>query len=175
MKVVSVKDHTLLELPVDLNYLKPIVRELTDSFVSAIKVLYHSFLHSFFITVDFSFLLIITVLSFFPFLHHSFSWILLLFSLSSFHRIFLFFITLTMNFPSIHITIIPTASIPFPPLKCLGERFGQRYVIIRAHFLFSVLAIVLVGCLEGPPGQPHPVSGAGGFFFIVAGVMFDAC
>lgn len=110
-----------------------------------------------------------------PFLHHSFSWILLLFSLSSFHRIFLFFNTLTMNFPSIHITIIPTASIPFPPWKCLGERFGQRYVITRAHFLFSVLAIVLVGCLEGPPGQPHPVSGAGGFFFIVAGVMFDAC
>lgn len=146
-----------------------------------------SFLHSFFITVDFSFLLIITVLSFFPFLliitvlsffpflHHSFSWILLLFSLSSFHHIFLFFNTLTMNFPSIHITIIPTASIPFPPWKCLGERFGQRYVIIRAHFLFSVLAIVLVGCLEGPPGQPHPVSGAGGFFFIVAGVTFDAC
>lgn len=164
MKVVSVKDHTLLELPVDLNYLKPIVRELTDSFVSVIKVLYHSFLHSFFITVDFSFLLIITVLSFFPFLHHSFSWILLLFSLSSFHHIFLFFNTLTMNFPSIHITIIPTVSIPFPPLKCLGERFGQRYVITRAHFLFSVLAIVLVGCLEGPPGQPHPVSGAGRFF-----------
>lgn len=144
-----------------------------------------SFLHSFFITVDFSFL-IITVLSFFPFLLIttvlSFLFFIIHFrgfffcSHCQVSIIFSFsFNSLTMNFPSIHITIIPTASIPFPPLKCLGERFGQRYVIIRAHFLFSVLAIVLVGCLEGPPGQPHPVSGAGGFFFIVAGVMFDAC
>lgn len=92
MKVVSVKDHTLLELPVDLNYLKPIVRELTDSFVSVIKVLYHSFFSSLifhycgfffssnhhsiiilsfsssFIFVDSSFVLIVKLPTYFPFL-----------------------------------------------------------------------------------------------------------